>query len=94
MLVPETLNHRHPKTPATSAARSHPSTFAVSANRFWEAKPYETLRFEWQDPWVLLTLPQESADTSKTRSKRNAGVSYGFFGRSSLGLRDESLFVM
>jgi hypothetical protein len=28
---------------------------------------------------VGLTLPQESAETSKTRSERNDGGSYGFF---------------
>ena len=75
MLVPEILKHARPKAPITSAARSQSSTFAVSIDRSQEARAYETLRFWWQEACVPLDLPQESAETSKTRSKRKAGVS-------------------
>ncbi len=43
---------------------------------------------------MVLTLPQERAETSNTLSDRKAGGRYGFFTTALFGLLDESLFVM
>ena len=54
-------------------------------NRRWQAHPgrdagYEVFRLKWHEPWVDCTLPHERAMVSKTRSCRNIGLTYGFFG--------------
>lgn len=43
---------------------------------------------------MALTFPQDSAETSKTRSWRNAGVWYGFFGPRAGACLDKCLLVM
>jgi hypothetical protein len=54
-----------PQFPNVSQAPSPPS--------------YEAFLLCAQPPWVDCTLPQASADISKTGSNRKEGVVYGFF---------------
>jgi hypothetical protein len=51
-----------------------------------EALPVIYERFRWKLHWacVGLTLPQESAMVSKTRSKRIDGLTYGFLAAGAL----------
>jgi hypothetical protein len=46
---------------------------------------HEVFLFWWQPDCVVWTLPQVSAEVSKTRSNRRAGLLYGFLVRPAPG---------
>jgi hypothetical protein len=54
---------------------------ASPSKSFYEPYPaaYEAFLLCAQPPWVDCTLPQASAEISKTDSNRKEGVVYGFF---------------
>jgi len=68
---------RHPQANAPeSSSRLRRQIATECVRRFHESvQNYETFRFARQEACVPLTLPHESADTSKTCSKRKAGAS-------------------
>ena len=75
MLVPETRNLAQPNVRTASETRSQVSVFkfSTSLSKNQKETDYDALRLRLQLCWVPLTLPQERAMVSKTRSERTAG---------------------